>query len=162
MANEKLGVATELFTRKSMWGFTFMQWSLTFWNLKKHHFVIVRHISIWWAWSFVSEVLSPPKTPPRGDGPVWQNFSLLFNVIDSEKYLGYTICQTCKRTLSNFLFISMSGPKVALHIQIVSILLHEATPVLGLFYLHLNTIGWSGDVTSTIRRDNWSEFKVYG
>ena len=40
----------------------------------------------------------PTKAPPRGEGPVWQNFSLLFNVIDSEKYLGYTICQTCKRT----------------------------------------------------------------
>jgi len=26
----------------------------------------------------------------------------------------------------------------------VSILLHEAIPVLGLFCLHLNTIGWSG------------------
>jgi len=27
---------------------------------------------------------------------VWQNFSLLFDVIDSEKYLGYVICQACK------------------------------------------------------------------
>jgi len=36
---------------------------------------------------FFSEGLSPPK-PPRGCGTVWQNFSLLFNAIDSEKYLG--------------------------------------------------------------------------
>jgi len=28
---------------------------------------------------------------------VWQNFSLLFNAIDSEKYSGYAICQACKR-----------------------------------------------------------------
>jgi len=42
----------------------------------------------------------------------------------------------------NFLFVSMTGPKVAQRIQVVSILLHhEAIPVLGLFCLHLNTIG---------------------
>jgi len=61
--------------------------------------------------------------------------------------------------LSNFLFKSMTGLKVAQHIQVVSILLHEAKRVLGLFCLHLNTIGWSGHVTSTIHRDNWLEFK---
>jgi len=27
---------------------------------------------------------------------VWHNFSLLFDAIDSEKYLGYAICQVCK------------------------------------------------------------------
>jgi len=32
----------------------------------------------------------------------------------------------------------MTGPKVAQRIQVV---LHEAKPVLGLFCLHLNTIG---------------------
>jgi len=37
----------------------------------------------------------------------------------------------------------MTGPKVAQCIQVglVSILLHEAKPVLGLFRFHLNTIG---------------------
>jgi len=40
------------------------------------------------AWSFVSEGLSPPK-PPCGDRTVWQNFSLLFNANESEKYSGY-------------------------------------------------------------------------
>ena len=29
----------------------------------------------------------------RGYGTVWQNFSLLFNAIDSQKNLGYGICQ---------------------------------------------------------------------
>jgi len=53
---------------------------------KKHHCFIVLHISIGGAWSFVSEELSPPKPPLRGDGTVWQNFSLLFNAIDSDKY----------------------------------------------------------------------------
>jgi len=42
--------------------------------------------------------------------------------------------------MSNILFMSMTGPKVAQRIQIVSIVLHEAIPVLGLFCLHLNTI----------------------
>jgi len=40
--------------------------------------------------------LSPPKAP-RGDWTMWQNFSLLFNASDSEKYLGYAICPACKR-----------------------------------------------------------------
>jgi len=34
------------------------------------------------AWSFVSEELSPSKTP-QGYGTVWQNFSLLSNATDS-------------------------------------------------------------------------------
>jgi len=38
-----------------------------------------------------------PTKGPRGNWTVWQNFSLLFNPIDSEKYLGYAICQACKR-----------------------------------------------------------------
>jgi len=88
-------------TRKSSIGelySTFVQWGLTwFWNLNKHHCFIVLHISTWEGdWSFVSEGLSPPKVP-RGDWIVWQNFSLLFNAIESEKYLCYAICQACKR-----------------------------------------------------------------
>jgi len=43
--------------------------------------------------------------------------------------------------MPDFLFISMTGPKVIQHIQVVSMLFHEAKPVLGLFCLHLNTIG---------------------
>jgi len=35
----------------------------------------------------------------------------------------------------------MTGPKVAQRIQVLSILLYEAKPVLGLFCLHLSTIG---------------------
>jgi len=38
-----------------------------------------------------------PTKGPRDDWTVWQNFSLLFNAIDSEKYLGYAVCQACKR-----------------------------------------------------------------
>jgi len=87
-------------TRKSSIGelySTFVQQGLTFWNFNKHHCFVVLHISIWVGqWSFVSEGLSPPKAP-RGDWIVWQNFSLLFNAINSEKYLGYAICQACKR-----------------------------------------------------------------
>jgi len=48
----------------------------------------VLHISIWGkARSFVSEGLTPPKLLSNGDGTVWQNFSLLFNAIDSKKYV---------------------------------------------------------------------------
>ena len=43
--------------------------------------------------------------------------------------------------MSNFLFISMAAPKVAKRIHAVYILHHEVKPVLGLFCLHLNTIG---------------------
>jgi len=43
--------------------------------------------------------------------------------------------------------------------QVVSFLLHKAKPVLEIFCLHLNTIDWSGHVTSTLRRDNWLGFK---
>jgi len=48
--------------------------------------------------------------------------------------------------ISNILFMSMTGPKVAQRIQVVSILLHEAKTMLGIFCLHLNVIGWSGHV----------------
>jgi len=43
--------------------------------------------------------------------------------------------------MSSFLFMIMIGPKVAQRTKVVSILIHEAKPVLGLFCLHLNTIG---------------------
>jgi len=66
MANEKLGVATEP-SPESLLGARTR--------------------------SFVLEGISPTK-PPRGNGTVWQNFSLLFNAIDSEKYLGYNIMST--------------------------------------------------------------------
>ena len=39
------------------------------------------------------------------------------------------------------------------------ILLHEPKPTLGLFCLHLNTVGRSGHVTSTIHRVNLLGFK---
>jgi len=43
--------------------------------------------------------------------------------------------------MSNFLFMSMTGPKEAQCIHVMSILLNEAKRALGLFCLHLNTIG---------------------
>ena len=48
---------------------------------------------------------------------------------------------------------------MAQRIQVVSILLHEAKPVLGLSCLWLKTIGRNGHVTSTICRENWLGFK---
>ena len=75
---------------------TFVQWGLTFWNLNKHHSFIVLHISIWAERLELCFRAAKPKGP-RGDWTEWQNFSLLFNAIDSEKYLGYAIRQACKR-----------------------------------------------------------------
>jgi len=47
MANEKLGVATEPWPESlQLRCFTFVPWSLTFWNLSKHHCFIVLDISI--------------------------------------------------------------------------------------------------------------------
>jgi len=95
MANENLGVATEPSPESlQLRGFTFVQWGLTFWNLSKHRCFVMLDISVGGgAWSLVSEGISPPKPAVW---TVWQNFSLLFNAIASEKYLGYAICQACK------------------------------------------------------------------
>ena len=48
--------------------------------------------------------------------------------------------------MSSLLFvgIGMTGPKVAQCIQVVSIVLHKAKTVLGLFCLH-NWLKWSSD-----------------
>jgi len=53
----------------------------------------------------------------------------------------------------------MTVLKAIQRIQALSILLHEAEPLLGLFCLHLNTIGRSIHMTSMIRRDDWLGFK---
>ena len=116
---------------------------------KEGNCYIVTHISIWGAWSSVSEGLNPPKPPLpwRRDCVAKLQLAVQCN------WLGKVLRL---RDMWNFLFISMAGPKVSQRIQVVvPILLHEAKPVWGLFCLHLNTVGWSGHVTSTIRRDNW-------
>ena len=76
---------------------TFLQWGSTFWNLNKHHCFIVLHISIWERGLELCFGGAEPTKGPRGYWTVWQNFSLLFNPTDSEKCLGYAICQACKR-----------------------------------------------------------------
>jgi len=87
-------------TRKSSIGelySTFVQWGLTFWNLNKHHCFVVLHILIWEGGLELCFRVAKSTKGPRGDWTVWQNFSLLFNALDSEKYLGHAICQACKR-----------------------------------------------------------------
>jgi len=135
--------------------FTFVHWGLTFWNFNKHHcFIQWFKFQFGETWSFVSEGLSPPKaqrdcvTKPL----------LAFSCNWFWKVLRLRDISSLHE-MSSFLFISMTGPKVAQRIQVVSILLHEAKPVLGLIFLHLNTIGWSGHVTSTLHRGNWLGFK---
>ena len=91
MAIKKLGVATEQNCHQKLFH-RFVQWGLTFWNLNKHHCFIVFHISIWGCLELCFRGVKPIKAL-RGDRTVWQNFSLLFDAIDSEKYLGYMIFQ---------------------------------------------------------------------
>jgi len=76
-------------------------------NFEQTELFIVLHISIWGRGLKRCFGEAKPTKNPHGSGTVWQTFSLLFHAIDSEKYLGYAICQD----LSNFLFISMTGPK---------------------------------------------------
>jgi len=71
MANEKLGVPTEPSPESlQKRSFTFVQWSLTFWNLNEHHCFIVLHVSVGGVWNFVSDGLNPSKPPV---GTVWHN-----------------------------------------------------------------------------------------
>jgi len=96
MANEQLGVATEP-PPESLWGalplcsgglsigglyicavgldiLKFEQTSLLY---------SASYFNLGGAWSFVSEGISPPKSPPLGDGTVWQIFSLLETILPS-------------------------------------------------------------------------------
>jgi len=94
MTNEKLGVATEPSSESlQLRGLTFVQWGLEFLNLSKHHCFIVLDISTGGSLELCLGGDLPTKAPVR---TVWQNFSLLFNAIDLEKYIGYAICQACK------------------------------------------------------------------
>jgi len=76
---------------------------------------------------------------------MWQNFTLLFDPIGSEKYLGYGYIK-----LARYVKLAVhrhdhdkgqSGTVQCIYLQlIVSIVLYEAETVLGLFCLQLNTI----------------------
>ena len=139
MANEKLGMATEpspesLYRLGGLYAcavgldiLKFEQTSL---------FYCASYLNSWGGcWSFVSEGLSPSK-PSMATGCMAKlQFALLGKVI--------MLCDMSSlQDMSNFLLISMTGPKVAQCIHMVSILLHEAKPVLGILCLHLNTFGW--------------------
>jgi len=81
---------------------------------------------------------------------------------DDKSDLVISIVQSCLLPRCEALHTCCPGfptATVAQCIQAVSILLHVAKPVWGLFYLDLNTIDWSRHVASTIRRDNWLGFK---
>ena len=84
-----------------------MQWGLTFWNLNKHHCFIVLHITIRRSLELCFGEESPPK-PLRGDGTVWQNFSLLFNATDSERYIVRFRNMSSLQDMLNFLLISIA------------------------------------------------------
>ena len=119
-------------------------------------FYSVSYFNLERAWSFVSEWLSPP-TPP----PWWRNSVATLQLASYCKWLGKVRKlrdMSSLQDMSNFL-CKHDRAQSTQPIQVVSILLHEAKTMLGLFCLQLNIIGWSGRVTNTIRRDNWLGFK---
>jgi len=83
-----------------------------------------------------SEGLSPPKAP-RGDWTVWQDFSLLFNPIDSEKYSGYAIYKLERRYVK-LSVTNMTGTKVIQRIQVSTLLRGKICA--GTIFPSLNTI----------------------
>ena len=94
MANETLGVTTEPSPDKSFIGYIC---AVALDILK------FEQISLFYSTSYLNsgglELCfggAKPIKDPRGYGTVWQSFSLLFNAIDSQKHLGYVICQACK------------------------------------------------------------------
>ena len=148
MANEKLGVATK--PQQSL--LKFHRGALHF-CIGAWHSQIWTNITVLWCfifqfegtWSFVSEGISPTKPPPPYQRDCAAKLQLAFECNWLAKVLRGRDMSSL-RDMSNFLFISMTGPKVAQRIQVVSILLHEAKAMLGIFCLHLNTIVWSGHV----------------
>ena len=93
-----------------------MQWGLTFWNLNKHHCFIVLHISFAGGLELCFGGGKRTKAPPVATG-LWQNFSLLFNALDSEKYFGYAICQAYK-ICQTFCLLACQGPKWCYNISV--------------------------------------------
>ena len=139
-----------------------MQWGLTFWNLNKHHCFIVLHIQFGRSLELCFRGIKP-KPPP----PWWRDcvakLQLAFYCNWVRKILRLCSMSSLQDML-NFVYKhdwhnAFSGVYSASWVK----------PVLGLFCLHLNTIGWSGHVTSrpTIRRDNslgfmslWLGFRI--
>ena len=109
------------------------------------------------AWSFVSERLSPPTPAP----PWWRDSVATLQFASYCNWIGKVLRLRDMSSLqerSNFQF-EHDGAQNTQHIQILSILLHEAYAMMGLFCLQLNIFDWSGCVTSTLRRDYWLGFK---
>ena len=109
MAIEKHGVATEPSPESLLWGLCICAVGLDVLKFEQILlFYSASYFNLGGAWSFVSEGLSPAH--PHGDGTMCQRFSLLLTAIDSEKYLGYVICEACK--ICQTFCLSMTGPKV--------------------------------------------------
>ena len=136
---------------------TFVQWGLTFWNLNKHHCFIVPRISIWEGdWSFVWRD-KPTKGPPW-----WLDCVAKLQLAFQSNWLGkvFRLCNMSslqEKICQSFCLQAWKGPKW--YNAFKCLLCFEAKPVVGLFWLHLNTIGWSSHMTSMTRRDNWLGFR---
>jgi len=88
-----------------------------------------------------------PIKGPHDYGTVWQNFSLLLNAIDSEKYLGYTICQACK-ICQTFCLWAWQAQKGTTHSGSV----YSASWGKTCTGTVLPSIGWSGHVQECIAK----------
>jgi len=81
------------------------------------------------------------QRPPMTTGLGGKTSGCFLMQLTRKSILVMRYVKLAREVMSNVLFIGMTGPKVAKRIQVVPILLHEAKPVPGLFFLNFNTIG---------------------
>jgi len=129
---------------------------MTFWNLNKYDYFIVLHV---WTWGGLELCFGRAK--PTNPPPWWRDSVATLQLASYCNWLGKVLRlrdMSSSQDTPNFQF-KHDRDQSTQRFQVVSILLHEAKSMLGLFCLQLNTIGRSGQVTRTIRRDNWLGFK---
>jgi len=108
----------------------------------------VLHITCWGVWSFVWWAKSTKA-------PLWQRDCVAKLQLAFRCNWLWKIFRLCDMSslqdMSSFQFVHMTGHKVAQRIQVVSTLLQDAKPVLGLLCLHLNTTGYQATIKLNIQ-----------